>query len=181
MIILATTDFTGFQLLAQSNNITPVLQKFIDRYEKKAILDILGVKLGTLFIADLVNGVSTTPKYDVINKPFDVQRDPTVPSLTLPTDFIYSSLGMKDILASFVYYHYVVKTQVISGQAGMIKQNADAANVVTVRGAARMAENAYNDALDSVEAIQWYCKSYAPADYPEYNGRCIEPEYASMM
>lgn len=179
MIILTTNDFAGFQGLAKSINLTPVIQAYINHFEKKYIMQIFGVELGKLLIADLSAGVPATQRFKDVVNPFDQQ----VPLGTWCgcEGNIYSSLGLKDVLASFVYYHYTIKTQLGSTQGGMADSMVDTAKMATARGTARNAEKTFNDALDSVDAIQWFCKFNSPDVYPEYAGVYIAPQYQAML
>lgn len=177
-LLVSLSDFVGFYGLNVNTANTPVLQAFIDRYEKPYILELLGVELGLLFIADLAN-VSQEARFTTIQEPFDVtlnHRD-------------YSSLGMKDFLTAAIYYEYTLTRQAKPTDDGVARSTNEAQTIVSPTDAARYGANKFCEALDTVEAIQWYCKTYAPATfptdpdklYPEFNGKKIDPTFAPFL
>lgn len=177
-IILAISDFSGFHILNQSTARTPILQAMIDRYEAHYIKQLLGAELGNLFIANKAEP-SQDARFVVIQDAFDYthnQKD-------------YSSRGMKDYLLAAVLYEYVTNMQVRPTDNGIAKSVDEAETIVTPQQARRYAERKWNEALDTVEAIQWYCKTYAdtlhPSDpdmqYPEYLGKELEPIFSPLI
>ena len=171
MIILTLDDFTGFQILARSIQNDPELQSYIDRYEKKYIHQLLGVTLGDLFIADLTMGVPSDPRFVAIFDTFSRQDDCR----------IYDSNGIKDILTALVFYHYIFDSQAKHSQSGVTLQIAETSKMASLENAARFGEKKWNEAIDSIEAIAWYCTTFIPADYPEYMGLLFRPKYSAIL
>ena len=173
MILLKTTDFSGFQLIALNNQTIPTLQAYIDKFEKTFLQKILGINLANLFIADLANATQD-PRFAVIEDLFAFEQNQSQ----------YFSQGLKMILASMVYYEFVSNTQSGHSSTGVYGSINESMTNKSDNDAYRYGEIRWNDALDSIEAIQWYCKTYAnqlypttPAmTYPEYNGQDIEPK-----
>ena len=171
MILLTVDDFTGFFELAQSTANIPLLQSYIDRYERDYIHRLLGVELGELYIADLT---APSAPYTTLTNAFYEQDD---------CDVIWSSLGMKDFLKAAVFYHYVFQEQVQHSQSGVTISLAETSHVVTPENAAAFARRRYNaccvtyptsDKKTTAEAIQWKCETDDPDSFPTYNGTKIK-------
>jgi hypothetical protein len=177
-ILLTTSDFSGFYVVNLNTANTPILQTYIDRYEKEGILRLLGVELGLLFIADLAN-VSQDVRFTVLQDPFQLTLN--------QTDKI--SRGMVDFLCAYVLYHYVKDRQIRITDNGVALSVNEAQTIVSPKEANRYGEKKFNELLDTVEAIRWYCIEYAPATYPstpsrlypEFNGEEIQPIYSPLI
>lgn len=182
MILVQKDDFVGKYVLARTNATDPELQSFIDTYEKKYILKLLGVELGQLLIDELTAYNSGSDpieqRFQNLLDPFDLQSSSCFPYWNSK---IFSSLGLKDMLVAFIYYHYVKETHQKHSQSGVIQDDAETAKVVNNRTASRMAEKKWNAALDTVDAIQWRCRIHEPSVYPEYKGLKFSPQYGSML
>ena len=173
MILLKTTDFAGFNLIPLNSQTTTTLQAYIDRYERQHIREILGLTLGDLFIADLANATQD-PRFVIIENALAIEQTPSQ----------YISTGLKDILACMIYYHYVANTQSGVASTGVYGSINEAQTNKSDNDAYRYGEIRWNDSLDSIAAIQWYCKTYAnqlyptnsAMQYPEYNGQYIPPK-----
>lgn len=175
MILVQRTDFTGQFALVKTAKTNPDIDAYIEQYEKKYILQLLGVELGKLFIAD-VQAVSTSDpietRFQALIDEFDEQDD---------LGRVYSSKGIKQMLVAFIYYHYIIEDQVKVSTSGTVKDDAETAKVLNPRQAARMAEKRWNAALDTAEAIQYLCAFKSPEDYPEFKGTIIPPQYSSVL
>jgi hypothetical protein len=177
-LLVTVADFTGYYILNFNTANTPIIQDYIDRYEKQYILDLLGVELGLLFIADLAN-VSQDVRFTVLQEPFDLTHN----------EEDQSSRGMVDYLTAMILYEYVSSRQAKPTDNGIARDINEAQTIVSPTDAARYAANKFNEAIDTVEAIRWYCKVYAPATYPstperlypEFNGKVIEPVFAPFL
>lgn len=181
MIILQPSDFIGFQGLPQGNLPTAKILVFINRYERKYLNQILGVTLAGLLIADLdpVTHIPQTTRFLNIFNAIDIQQ--ATGDVSFVDNKIHHSLGLKDILLCLIFFHFIVDTQVSIGQAGVVQSSADGVRSLSPREAARTAEKVWNDSLEYIEAIQWYCYRYLPATYPEYLGIHIPVQYQSML
>lgn len=177
MILLTTDDFAGetFHGIATNPASLPLLQTYIDRFEESYIMRILGVSLGTKFIADIKGEDSDSSaledRLEIILNPF-IKQD---------RRYIMESKGMKDILASLIFYEYISGTQVKSAQAGVITNQAEVSNIGSAEDAARFGEIKWNGALSSIEAIQWWCGCKDEKNYPEYEGTYFRPKYSPLL
>ena len=65
MILLQPSDFKGKYLIPLSNQDTPILNGYIDDYEKTYLYQLLGVELSNLFIDNLIpSNVTLSPQGD---------------------------------------------------------------------------------------------------------------------
>ena len=161
MIILQISDFdTGkFELhtgmYAQNN-----LQEYIDKYEKRYLIDLLGATLGNDFITDvqLGGGVPTLQNFIDIFNPIELDY-----SLE-----IIQSDGIKEMLKGFIYYEYL-KDQVAQVTAvGMVTpkgENSERVNTLFTQMYTR-----YNDACRSFKGVQRFIWTKR-GDYSGFNGR----------
>ena len=176
MILLTTDDFDKFQSIAQSPFSLPLLQEYIDRYEESYIKRILGVTLGQLFITDIQTEDSASAaiddRYLEILLPFIKQHD---------HERIMESKGMKDVLASLIFYHYISDNQAKHSQAGVVTNQAEVSNILSVEDATRFAEMKWNNALSSIHAIQWWCDCENAKDYPDFMGMRFHPKYSPLL
>lgn len=173
--------------LARTEDTDPILQDYIDTYEKKFIYDLLGVELGNIVIDELENetgsgsdGLDT--RIENVIRPFVVQDatghfrdwDSNQPR-------IFQSLGMADMLTAFIYFMYVFETQLQHTQSGVALYMGESAKVLSPREAVRLAERKWNSALNTVDAIQYRCKFELPDVYPEFKGISIDPQNNSIF
>lgn len=170
MILVAVTDFTGDKTLARSIQNNTLIQSFIDRYETEFIKLILGADLGAAYILDKSNPTQD-PIYTVIEDAFIMDDDST----------IKKSKGLKDALVALIFYKFVFETQTKHSQSGVTINQAEVSTVNSPENAARFAEQKWNQALETIEAIQWYCVTFAPDDYEDYNGQEFTPEYSAFL
>lgn len=168
MSYITTEDFDT--ILAQSIETTEVIQEYIDRFENVYIRQILGVELGNLFIAD-ANPGPATPPYDALEDAIIEQED----------GIIYESAGMKQILIYFILYEYVKGEQAKNSQSGGVIANAETSNVLGFENATRYGETRFNEALEWAHTIQWYCCTFKPTDYPEFDGVKIRAKYSALL
>lgn len=174
MIILQLSDFNKKYSIAQSNNTDAALQECIDDFEASSIKKILGVELGTAFIAALA--ADPTPplpaKYVAIRDAFIEQSN--------NCKRIYESKGMKDALAAIVYYEYVSNDQAKHTQSGVVTNASEVSNIASPENAERLGEQKYNEALDTIWAIQWKCENDKET-YPDYKGIKFSAKYSSLL
>lgn len=176
MILLDLDYFNTLFSLAQSNATDPTIQAYIDKYEASYIKRILGVSLGEKFITD-VKGEDVDS--DEIEARFQILIDGFVKQNSCGS--IYENAGMKALLASLIYYHYVTETQVRHTQSGVTLNQAEVSTILTPENATRQAETKWNQALCSIEAIQWWCGTEDEATYPEYDGIYFRPRYSPLL
>lgn len=161
MIVLTISDFDGGKFELHSGMYTQNnIQEYIDKYEKRYLIEMLGADLGTQFIADIQanGGVPIIPKFVDIFNAFNVDYG---------TDLI-SSDGVKEMLKGFIYYEYL-KDQVSQITAvGMLTpkgENSEKVNTLMTQLYTR-----YNDACRSYKGVQNYIWTKR-GDYTGYNGR----------
>lgn len=165
-IILTKADFIGGKYdipdaagLYTKNNV----QEMIDRYEKQCIYELLGVLEGDKWIS-WIQTVSppVNAHYTKIKDPFSEDNAGCG---------IIQSLGMTEFLKAAVFYQYV-KNGLLTSQAGVVKTESETATTQSPASTMRFAENKFNDVLDTIEAIQWYCLNNQTA-FPDFNGQRI--------
>ena len=157
-------------LLATNAKANIVIQEYIDRFEKKYIHQILGVKLGDLFLAD-AEPPPSTGVFKVLEDPISEQEDRR----------IYESLGMRKLLVFFILYHYVKDKQSAQGLSGTIFSNVETAIVLGFENATRYGEVRFNEALVWARTIQWFACEFKPEDYPKYDGVHNRPKYSPLI
>lgn len=94
---------------------------------------------------------------------------------------IYNSYGMEDLLTCLIYYHYIAYTQYQSSQGGTTSTNVETGTNVGFENAVRAGEKKWNDALNQVGAIQFYCAVYNKDNYPEYKGNIFKPKFSALL
>ncbi len=143
------------------------VQEMINRYEKQYIYQLLGVVLGDKIIAYL----ATTPAprtpanihYNKILDPFSMDDDTSM--------CVIQSLGITEYLKAGIFYEYV-KNGLKNSQAAVVKTESETSKAATPAITLRFAENKFNDVLDTIEAIQWYCLENE-TEFPDFNGQRI--------
>jgi hypothetical protein len=161
MIILQISDFENGKfeihtgMYAQTN-----IQEYIDKYEKRYLIDLLGATLGSDFISDVQagSGTPTIQKYVDIFNPIEIDY-----SLE-----IIQSDGIKEMLKGFIYYEYVKDLVTQMTAVGMVTpkgENSERVNTLFTQMYTR-----YNDACRSYKGVQKYIWTRR-GDYDEFNGR----------
>jgi len=161
MIILQLSDFESgkFELhtgMYAVNN----LQQYIDKYEKRYILDLLGATLGNEFIndLDLGMGMPTEQRFIDIFEPIELDWNLC----------LILSDGMKEMLKGFIYYEYL-KDQVAQVTAvGMVTPKGE--NSERINSLFTQMYTRYNDAARSYKGVQNYIWTRR-GDYTGFNGR----------
>ncbi len=172
MLILQLSDFENFHQLARSTATDAVLQAYIDKYEVQYIYRILGKHLGHNYISNIdpTTHLPTSQRFKDIYNEIYVQDD--------KCGRLWISPGMKSTLLSLVFYDYVFKTQAKHSQTGVVLNQIE---VSTLASNSDFAEAKWNEALDGIETIQWYCKDYQPALYPEFKGIRFAPKSSTFL
>jgi hypothetical protein len=135
------------------------LNAYIERYEKRYLIQLLGVDLYNDFIAN-----PTNPEYIYIFDAFEIDYERC----------IIISEGMKEMLTGFIYFEYLkdLTNQITpNGNVRPIGENsADVSTLYT------MMYNRYNESINSYKGIQTYiCKNLT--DYDTFNGVNKESAY----
>lgn len=137
---------------------TPKIQEYIDKYEKRYLIELLGSDLYNLFASDVVAGVPVSPIYLQIYNAFEY--DDTLCCIVI-------SEGMIEMLKGFIYFEYskdLTNQMTTNGNVGPSGQNSERISTINQQIYTR-----YNDAMKTFKAIQRYiCDNQS--DYLEYNG-----------
>lgn len=162
MSIIQASDFTGEYKIAQ--DCYSDLTSYIEKYEKKYLLELLGAELYDLFIADLTG---TTPQIPQTQRFIDIFQE----FRTTDNGCLVYSEGIKKMLIQFVYFHIL----------------RDMPNVKTTQGSVRMSNensmsnpyngfnlvDSYNEGVSNSRAIQWYIYDNNEV-YPEEEMQLID-------
>ena len=133
------------------------LQSFIDLNEVEYLANLLGAELYDLFIADLSAGVPQTQRFIDIYEAFLLQDECD----------LCQSRGMKEMLKSFIYFHYVRDTYTRQTTNGVKQTTGE--NSVSLETVAHDFTSKYNKGVDTYRCIQKkICENLD--DYPEYKG-----------
>lgn len=157
--ILALTDFeVGEYTIPDDCNTDAKFQTYLDKYEKKYLIELLGCDLYDLFIADLVSGVPQTQIYlDIFN---EICED--------NNNTIQRSEGIKTMLIELVYFYLVRDLGVKKSTSGVGLNINEMTKGPTYSGFNIV--EAFNEGVKNYNVIQWYVRDN-DTDYPEYNGQ----------
>lgn len=160
--LIETTDFVGTIELQSDQYTASDLQQYIDTYSRDSIYVLLGNTLGQLFLDDYDGGAGTpTGVYATIWNPLRYTHG--------GEDF--RSQGMKFFVARYVWFFYARDNNVrvsIGGNKSKRSQNSDQ------NADPAWLAKVWNDAAETAQAIQYYCKYVESGDYPDFNGEYFE-------
>lgn len=159
MSILQISDFSNGSTKIPTNPVQDIdLQEMIDYVEITYLPLLFGVELYNLFVADLVGGVPSSPRFTTVFNPILVQDG----------CYIVSSDGIKEMLKRLTYYQYgrEQQTRLTTVGAKQVKsENSENRSSIQHDFLQR-----YNDAIGDFKSIQYYICRIEPDDYPEYAG-----------
>ena len=159
-ILIDTDDFVGKCCIATDDYTDDHLNDYIDSFEKKFLVSLLGVELFDLFQADLVAQVPQTPRFISIFNEFFLDK----------YSCVFCSEGMKKMLTQMVYFEYVRDQSLKNTVSGTVQNRSELANQVPSFNAAIQR---WNSGADTFRTIQWFiCDD--PTTYPEFNGQLID-------
>lgn len=166
-ILINASDFKGSYAIATDVYTSAELDVFINANEKRFLVELLGVELYALFIADLSGGVPQTAKYLTIYEPFQKEIN----------NCLFFSEGMKVMLCKYIFFLYVRQ----QAQNNTISGNVQSESTISVMSAISNATLVliYNEANETYIAIQEYIESVKAVDYPTYKG--IIKHYTSAI
>lgn len=144
-MFLSVTDFVGKFQLHTGIYDQSKLTSYIDRYEKKYLVQLFGVELYDEFMGDLVGNVPQSPNFIKLFEPFNAQ---------LNMCSIVMSEGILDMLKGFVYFEYAKDLINQMTPFGNVSQNAENSTVVTTLNT--MLYTRYNESIKTYRAIQDY-------------------------
>lgn len=145
-MFLTVQDFTGKYQLSTGMYDVAKLQDYIDKYEKRYLIELFGAKLYDEFISDLdVSNVPQSPNFLMVYNPF--YENVTLRQLII-------SEGIIEMLKGFVYFEYskdLINQMTPYGNVRPISENSEPVSTLYSMIYAR-----YNEAIKSYRAIQTY-------------------------
>ncbi len=157
--IIQTSDFQSGEYTIPQDCYSDI-QPYLDKYEKKYLVKLLGAELYDLFIADLVSGVPQTARFVNIFNPFNIDDGCR----------IRTSEGMKAMIIQLVYFYIVRDLAVKKSTVGVGFNVNEVTNGPTYSGFNII--ESYNEGVTNYHEISWYiCEN--SSDYPEENGQNI--------
>lgn len=144
-MIVTISDFTGKYQLSTGMYDTVKLQDYIDKYEKRYLIELFGANLYTEFESDLLANVPQSPNFLKVFNPF-------YENLTFRQLII--SDGIKEMLKGFIYFEYskdLINQMTPYGNVRPISENSEPVSTLY-----SMIYTRYNEAIRSYKAIQTY-------------------------
>ena len=156
-LLISKNDFVATYAL--SKQIEDSIDAYIDRYEKKYLVDMLGVELYKLFAAD-VNPVTKKPVTQIYLGLYnEIAED--------YNNYIMRSEGMKSILLGFIWFEYVRATAYKHTPSGVVRMAVELSDSATWGDG--FIQDKYNKSVNNYDVVQWYiCEN--STDYETYNG-----------
>jgi hypothetical protein len=159
--IIQLTDFESGEYTIPQDCYSDI-QPYLDKYEKKYLIELLGCELYDLFIADLVGGVPQTQIYiDIYNEICEDEGSSIV-----------RSEGMKTMLIELVYF-YIVRDLAVKKSSSGVGFNVNEVTEGPTYSGFNIVES-FNEGVKNYNVIQWYM-SDNHNDYPTRNGVCLGP------
>jgi len=160
-MFITIADFTsgGKYELSTGMYDTERLQAYIDKYEKRYLIGLLGVDLYNDFIAN-----PAQPEYVFIFDAFELDSDLC----------IIISEGMKVMLLGFIYYEYLKDLTNQTTPNGNVRPLGENSGEVSTLYS--MMYTRYNESTTTFRAIQHYIMLNR-ADYTDFNGSKKELAY----
>lgn len=159
-LIIDKEDFTGKWSIAFDEYTGEELDEYIETYEKKFIVSLLGAELAELFIADLTAQVPSEARFLSIFNEFFIDDG----------DCVFISDGMKKMMLGLIFFHYVSDQHEKNTVSGTVRNNSELASQIP---SFNICVNRWNLATETAKNIQWYiCENESL--FPEYNGQYIE-------
>jgi hypothetical protein len=189
--MLTPTDFTGYYRIAQDAKSNAELAVYIEKYEKKYLVDLFGYELYLLFIADLTAVAPIVPQSPRFLTVFnELKYSETAPGewCFIPWDAAYTksmsskykkskeptlSEGILKMLKGFIFYEFVNGYSVQVAQTGTVESKNENSDKLAGARNIGLIESRYNDAVTSFKVIRNYMKANADT-YPEYDGESKE-------
>lgn len=160
-LLITEDDFSGKWELAKSNS--DLIGEYIEEYEEKFLIELLGKELFDLFKADLTGyvadisvGVPSNPIYTKIFLPFTEKINLCV----------VTSDGMKKMLLGLIYFNYVRDNRIKQTMNGAVEQQTE----VSIPSDNTFLYLRYNTAVKTYNAIQVYVYENRTLVYPTFYG-----------
>jgi hypothetical protein len=160
-MFLTPSDFTGKFELHTGQYVQQKIVEYINRYEKRYLVDLLGQKLYDEFINDL-DPLTNTPKSPNFVKLFE----PFIEDVTLYETI--NSEGVLDMLKGFIYFEYSKDNFNQQTVYGNVQQKAENSKIVNTLQT--LIYNRYNEATTTFRAI----RDYIYLHHTEPMGQAVE-------
>jgi len=157
-LIVQTTDFTGRYEIAQNTYNTAVLQSFIETYEEKYLIELLGVDLFNLFKADVTNYAPQTAPYTTIFN--SIRQD--------WNGCILESSGIKNMMLGFIYFEFCRSNPVKNTISGFSTNNVENSAIPDFSNT--QIYTVYNLSIKNYRVIQQYILNNS-STFPLFNGQ----------
>lgn len=157
-LILVPGDFSGKYKISQNSFQSTDFGLYIDKYEKKYLIDLLGVELYKLFAANITNHVPVTQLFIDI---FD-------PILEDENRCVHESEGIKIMLLGFIWLEWCRDSQFKNTVSGTVTNQSEIAKNATADSVPIYGR--YNESIASFDTIQWFIRKNLTV-YPTYNGQ----------
>lgn len=161
-----SSDFIQKFELSTGMYSNPKIDEYIDRYEDQYLIQLLGVELYNLFIADLDS--NNIPQSDRFKKIFDPFNEQIGFSLMM-------SRGIKDMLIGFIYFEYLKDLITKTTNVGVTKPQEQNSKIITAH---TTIYGRYNESIRTYNAIQEYIL-LSMNDYNEFKG--VQKLYAYWL
>jgi len=161
MSIVVNTDFTGEYNI--SKNCYDQIDFYIEKYEKKYLLKLLGAELYDLFISDLT---VTNPQVPQTQRFLDIFNSFNIDE----SSCVVTSEGIRKMLTQLIYFHYVRENQVINTAGGTVSNSVELGLPASFKG---NIVQAFNEGVDNSHSIQWFICDKSDI-YPEENIQLLE-------
>ena len=159
-MLLTTDDFTDKYELSTGMYDTMKLQSYIQKYEERYLVHLLGASLYNDFISDLDNNVPRSIDFQNIFNPFNEDLTSYVGVYGLYEsgygNRILESEGIIELLKGFIYFEYAKDLMNQQTPYGNVKQRAE--NSVVVDSPHSLIYGRYNEAIKTYRAIQEYIR-----------------------
>jgi hypothetical protein len=144
-MFLTYVDFVGKYELHTGMYDQNKLQDYIDRYEKRYLIELLGADLYAEFMSDIdsVTKIPLSPTFIQIFDPFEVN---------VYFNRLLISEGIKEMLKGFIYFEYAKDLMNQMTPFGNVKQKSENSTLVSTLNSMMYAR--YNEAVKTYKAIQ---------------------------
>lgn len=161
-MLLTSDDFVNKYELSVGMYSDNKLDAYIQKYEERYLVHLLGSKLYQDFIDDLDANVPKSPNFKKIFDPFNIDLDSLGSGILygnrngiyLGSNSILESEGILEMLKGFIYFEYSKDLMNQQTPYGNVKQRSE--NSVVVDSPHSLIYSRYNEAIQTYRAIQQY-------------------------
>lgn len=159
--ILTLADFdSGKAKVNYNSHQEGDFEAYITRYERVYLIELLGVELYNLLIADLVAGVPSSSRFLAIYNPIAVEI----------SGENVTTRGIVEMLKGFIYFHWVRDNMTQQTTVGSKRTSSE--NATNISGTSALIQARFNDSVEDSRNVQLFIYEN-DEDYPEYNGKEI--------